>query len=55
MHVSDIFLRLMFNFELLFSRFTSLSLKYIEAHGHKTPETEILFIFAYLLLRCDIA
>lgn len=46
---SDIFLQVLFNFELLVSRFTYLLFKYVENPGNETEETEIRYILFLLI------
>ena len=46
---SDIFLQVLFNFELLVSRFTYLLFEYVENPGNETEETEICYILFLLI------
>lgn len=46
---SDIFLQVLFNFELLVSRFTYLLFKYVENPGNEMEETEIRYILFLLI------
>lgn len=46
---SDIFLKVLFNFELLVSRFTYLLFKYVENPGNETEETETRYILFLLI------
>lgn len=48
-HASDIFLKFLFSFELLVSRFTYLLFKYVENPGNETEETEIRYILFLLI------